>query len=389
MDKFLYSWRYYSFGRDQYNDCINRVFVNNLYSLRQANFIFAVFVGFFSILHLVVDRNFINAGIHLASCLIASMLALYANYKLQTALVNNRFIIIFTTVFYVNVMAFGIVLGIWLTPDRLPVVFLCFLICALLMFINSPFFNLLLTVCTMGVFITLTILFKSSARIIYDIADVFVVGIFSLYFNWHISKLRMGMEISTNVLEDERNKYFNQSTIDELTKLNNRRDFFQTFERYLSKYRTSDDLLCISISDIDFFKNYNDHYGHPMGDECLRSVGMAFNKLKETLGVYVARVGGEEFAMLWFEKDISHVNVIISAVNKLIKEMKIPHEKSNVSDNVTMSMGVYVERLVEHADVETLYDLADKALYAAKSSGRNCAIISGKDIAQFRIPPVS
>jgi diguanylate cyclase (GGDEF)-like protein len=159
-----------------------------------------------------------------------------------------------------------------------------------------------------------------------------------------------------------------------------------TFERYLHNYRTSDDWLCVSIADIDFFKNFNDHYGHPAGDECLRQVGAVFTKVKENMGVYTARVGGEEFAMIWFEKDASHVDVVIKYFTSLIKEMKMPHEKSKVSNHVTVSVGVYIEQLGESSDVQTLYDLADKALYNAKNGGRNCAVVNGRKTKQYKIP---
>jgi len=257
------------------------------------------------------------------------------------------------------------------------------------MFINPPLYNLLLTIGAIAVFITCTFFVKTAANVIYDIVDATVAGIFSIFFNWYITKLRMGMEISTTMLEEERNKYQDQSTTDELTRLSNRRDFMNTFSRYLSNYRTSDNWLCIAIADIDFFKNYNDHYGHPMGDTCLRSIGEVFNRLKETMGVYVARVGGEEFAILWFEEDASHVNSIVSSLYNMIKEMNIPHEKSSVSEIVTMSIGIYIERLGKSTDVQTLYNLSDKALYEAKGNGRKCAVITGSEIERYVITPDS
>ena len=195
------------------------------------------------------------------------------------------------------------------------------------------------------------------------------------------------LEISTTMLEDEKNKYLDQSTVDELTQLKNRRDFMNTFQRYLSNYRTSDDWLCIALADIDFFKFYNDHYGHPQGDVCLRSIGDSLNKLRDDLGVYSARVGGEEFAVLWFEREASHVDKVINHWKNMIRDLKIPHEKSKVSDFVTMSIGVYVTRCGSSHDNQALYDLADKALYAAKGSGRNCAIITGDEIKQYKITP--
>jgi diguanylate cyclase (GGDEF)-like protein len=248
------------------------------------------------------------------------------------------------------------------------------------MFIYPPYFVLFLTLGAMVVYIITTVFVKKSVGVLWDVINTTIVGVLSLYFNWHITKLRIGLELSANMLEDERNRYFDQSTVDELTKCKNRRDFIATFQRYLSNYRTSDDWLCISICDIDFFKNYNDHYGHPMGDECLRSIGRVLNSLMDSMGVYTARVGGEEFALLWFENDASHADTVVSFVANSINSLKIPHEKSRVSPYVSLSIGVYVLRCGASSDTQALYDLADKSLYAAKGGGRNCAVISGNEI---------
>jgi diguanylate cyclase (GGDEF)-like protein len=221
----------------------------------------------------------------------------------------------------------------------------------------------------------------------YYIINAFIAGIISLYFSWQITKLRMGLEMSSAMLEDEKNKYLDQSTVDELTQLKNRRDFMQTFQRYLSNHRPSDDWICLALADIDFFKFYNDTYGHPQGDVCLRSIGDALNKLRDDLGVYSARVGGEEFAVLWFENDASNVDRIINQWMDTIRDLKIPHEKSKVSDYVTMSIGVYKAHCGSYHDTQILYDLADKALYSAKNGGRNCAVITGEDIKQYKITP--
>ena len=282
-------------------------------------------------------------------------------------------------------MLFGIYFSIWADPSKPASLVLCFFIFSLLLYINPPQFNLLLTLTAIAVFIVSTIIVKEYNIWIYDVIYVIIAGSLGLFFTWHISKLRLGLELSANELEDERNKYVDQSITDELTQLRNRRDFMHTFQRYLSNYRTSDDWLCIALADIDFFKFYNDNYGHPQGDVCLRAIGDALNWLRDDLGVYVARVGGEEFAVIWFEKDSSHVDKVINQWMETIKNLKIPHEKSKVSDFVTMSIGVYKARCGLNHDSQVLYDLADKALYAAKGGGRNCAIITGDDIKQYKI----
>jgi diguanylate cyclase (GGDEF)-like protein len=259
------------------------------------------------------------------------------------------------------------------------------LVCALVLFSNSPIINLCLTLGAAAIFIISSVLLKSPETYVADIYNVIFATIVSLFICWRTTMQRFMSDLSVSKMEKERNKYLEESTVDELTKLRNRRDFMQTFHRYLFNYRTSDDFLCIAIADIDFFKNYNDFYGHPKGDDCLRAIGGAFNRLKETMGVYCARVGGEEFALLWFEKDISHVNVVVSRVVKLIHLLKIPHEKSNVSKYVTMSLGVYVEKCGASTDTEEMYNLADKALYSAKGNGRNCAVIQGRNIKEYRL----
>jgi len=382
-----YSWRFYTLGREQYYECMNKVFTNNLYNLRQSNMVVAIFVGVFSLFPIFYDRDIVKSIIYLSIALIALLLVWITNYMMQKADIKNSYIYMLSILFYANILLFGIYLSVWSNPDSLASIFYCFLICALLIFINSPLYNLCITLSAMVIFIVSTLVMKDTDNSLFDVVNALISGVMSLYFSWQIAKLRLGNELSTSKLEDERNRYYNQSTIDELTQLRNRRDFMQTFQRYLVNYRTTDDWLCIGIADIDFFKNYNDFYGHPKGDDCLRSIGGVLNSLKESLGVYAARVGGEEFALLWFERDTAHINTVVSYLDELIYELKIPHEKSKASPYVTLSIGIYVERCGSSNDTQALYNLADKALYTAKGSGRNCAVVNGSEIKQYKIDP--
>jgi diguanylate cyclase (GGDEF)-like protein len=387
MRRMFDSWRYYTFGPEQYRELMGNLFVHNLLSLYKVNVVIAIVVGVFSFYPIFIEKDILKVCIYIGVVVIALLLAAYSNYRMQVALKSTRFIYVLVTLFYANIMFFGIYLNVWASPDKLATIFLCLLICVLLMFIIPPFFNLCLTLGAMVIFVVSTIIAKDSSLAFLDIINVLVAGVISLYFNWHISRLRMGLEISANILEDERDEYFDQSTIDELTQLKNRRDFMQTFQRYVASSRPSDKYLCVAICDIDFFKNYNDHYGHPMGDECLRSIGEVLNTLMESMGVYAARVGGEEFALLWFEKDAFHVDTVVSHITGIIGGLAIPHKKSKVSADVTLSIGIYVEPCGSSITTKALYDLADRALYTAKESGRNCAIVTGNDIKEYKITP--
>jgi len=388
MWKKYYSWRYYSVGKEHYHECINKLFMDNLRNLYLASAFAAVLAGCLTVISIIMDKTLlVRACVCGASGIVALLLAFFTYYRMQTAYLSNRFVYILTTIYYVNVMWLGIYLSVWASPDKLATLSLCFLLCALLMFINPPPFNLCLTMGAIIISTVSTIYVKSSENIILDIINTVIAGVISLYFLWYTGKLRLGLELSTTMLENERDSYFDQSTIDELTQLKNRRDFQQTFKRYLSNYRTSDNWLCVAIIDIDFFKFYNDHYGHPGGDECLRAVGRVLNSLKDSHDVYAARVGGEEFALLWFEADASHVDVVVSHLQGLIKGLKIPHEKSKVSPYVSISMGVFIEKCGAPTDTQTMYDMADKGLYNAKEGGRNCAVIFGSTINQYKIAP--
>jgi len=391
MKKFFYNWRFYSYGREQYQQCMNNTFFNNLQNLKQGNLIVAIYAFIYSVMPILTEKldfskvDFFNVGVCLLVAVIAMILFFISNYTIQLINVKNSVIYTLITFYYLNLVFFGIHQSIWITPDKPASLIYAFLVIALLLFINPPQFNFLLTLFASAVFAGFSIFKKDYQIWIYDVIHIIIAGSMNMFFSWQISKLRMGLELSAAQLEEERNKYEDQSITDELTRLRNKRDFSNTFQRYLSNFRSSDDFICIAIADIDFFKFYNDHYGHLKGDDCLRTIGAVLNNLKEELGIYTARVGGEEFAALWFEKDVVNVDKVINHWIEAIKAQSIPHEKSKVNDFVTMSIGVYISRCGAYRDTKVLYDLADKALYTAKQGGRNAAIINGDDIKEYKI----
>jgi len=393
VHKLFKYWRYYSLGREQYHLFMTKECKNNLYSLRFANIFIMFMISVFAFYSILIKKNVndISIFIYVVTDFIALLLAIVTSFYIQ--LTNNHkrefnktYIYLLTVIYFLNLIFFGLYISVWADRENYAVGFMILLICSLILFSNSPILNICLTLTATAAFIISTVLYKTREIYIIDIFNVFFSTIMSIFACWRLTMQRSMSDLRVSKMENERNRYLEESTIDVLTKLRNRRDFMQTFHRYIVNYREGDVFLCLAIADIDFFKNYNDFYGHPKGDDCLRAIGEVFNRLKETMGVYCARVGGEEFALLWFEKeDISHVNTVISRVTKLIHLLKIPHEKSSVSKYVTMSLGVYVEKCGASKDTEEMYNLADKALYSAKEGGRNCAIIKGRLIKEYRL----
>ncbi|MDR2541978.1 MAG: GGDEF domain-containing protein [Treponema sp.] len=387
MRRYFNLWRYYTFGREQYTECIKDVFYSSLLTLRKINLIVAALAVAFVFFPIVVEGNILKGCIYLIFAFVAIVLRYIAGYVLQTINIRKRVIYLLVAIYYFNLILLGAYISIWSNTGNSGSLHVVFIICSFLLFVNPPLYNLILTLCGVAFLVTSSIILKDFNIWIFDLMNTVIAGIIGLIFTWRVTKVQLGYEIVTSILEADKERYFNQSTVDELTQLKNRRDFMQTFQRYLSHHRTSDDWLCIAIADIDFFKKYNDHYGHPQGDECLRSIGKMLNQLKDDLGIYVSRIGGEEFAVLWFEKESSPVDKVINQWIDAVRDLKMPHKKSSVSNFVTMSIGVYRTRCCFANDTTVFYDLADEALYVAKNNGRNRAVISGENIEQYTITP--
>jgi diguanylate cyclase (GGDEF)-like protein len=329
-----------------------------------------------------IEKNIVKAGVYLISIIVCVLVSIFANICLKQYKPGTRNGVlhgyILTTVYYINVTLFGIYIGVLTSPNGTATTFMSLLICALFLFINPPLYNLLLTLGAMALFTISCVLIKEPSVWIFDIFNVLIAGLISIIFTWQVSMSRLVSVYNAAKLEEERNSYYDQSTMDELTGLKNRRDFMQTFQRRLTSYRSTDDWLCIAIMDIDFFKNYNDHYGHSKGDECLRSIGKVLNSLND-MGVYTARVGGEEFALIWYEKDTMHIDDTASRIRQMINELNIPHEKSNAAPHITVSVGIHTIRCGASNDRNSLDNNADKALYEAQRSGLNRAVIYERD----------
>lgn len=163
------------------------------------------------------------------------------------------------------------------------------------------------------------------------------------------------------------------ATIDGLTQVANRRFFDQTISREWNRLKRTGQPLSLILSDVDFFKHYNDTYGHQAGDDCLRAVAGTLDAHVRRGGDAVARYGGEEFAVVlpgtYPEGALCVAEFLRSAVEGLAME----HKNSSVSSVVTISLGVATAFPSHELTEEALIESADKALYEAKASGRNCA----------------
>lgn len=158
---------------------------------------------------------------------------------------------------------------------------------------------------------------------------------------------------------------------DPLTGLANRRHFDEVKEEEFRRARRNGQCLSFLICDIDYFKNYNDHYGHAMGDHCLRAVADTMRASLARAGDMVARIGGEEFGILLPDADETTARMLAQRVRQAVAECAIVHAHSQAAAVVTISIGLAVHMPGQTESFEDLFRDADQALYRAKANGRN------------------
>lgn len=168
---------------------------------------------------------------------------------------------------------------------------------------------------------------------------------------------------------------------DSLTGLYNRRHFDATFSKEIARATRQSTALSLLVVDIDYFKQYNDRYGHLLGDDCLSRVGKCLNQLFKRSGDLPSRYGGEEFVIVLPGCDGLDLQERAETLRTAIEELRMPHAGSSVSDVVTVSIGSVTYRPLSDEVVapkaRELFKEADKALYRAKENGRNRVEFAG------------
>jgi|GEM_PF-3427340 len=161
------------------------------------------------------------------------------------------------------------------------------------------------------------------------------------------------------------------SQLDGLTNVANRRHFDLILQREVNRARRNKHQLALILFDIDDFKQFNDHYGHLSGDDCLKRITSEAKLILKRPGDLLARFGGEEFAVLLPETDLYGAETVAEQLRKHIEQLEIPHAKSEVADVVTISLGVSNMIRPSTNEIIPMIERADKALYHAKRMGKN------------------
>lgn len=198
------------------------------------------------------------------------------------------------------------------------------------------------------------------------------------FFGSDYKKVLLGtMEDITEVitakkkLEIANKNLFELVNLDGLTRIPNRRNFDRKLENEWKRMKRDGKQISLLMIDIDKFKDYNDTYGHLEGDSVLKTVAKIIYKSVKRPGDIAARFGGEEFVVLLPDTKIDGARFIAERIMKDLYEMNLPHESSDVSDRITISIGINTILPNEEISPFKMVNYADIALYRAKSKGRN------------------
>ncbi|MEM9101542.1 MAG: diguanylate cyclase [Pseudomonadota bacterium] len=159
--------------------------------------------------------------------------------------------------------------------------------------------------------------------------------------------------------------------LDTLTQISNRRGFDNKLEAEWKRSLKRSHSVALILFDVDYFKQYNDTYGHDLGDKCLQSLAEAVDSTLTRPTDLLARYGGEEFAVLLPETGLDDAVYVAERIRHCVVELKIPHISSGIAKHVTVSCGVAVMVPSEKNHIDDLIQQADHALYTSKYNGRN------------------
>ncbi len=200
---------------------------------------------------------------------------------------------------------------------------------------------------------------------------IIVVMVMSFIIFKSINRTQNRLKITTQQLQSTNKKLENASYTDSLTHLYNRRYFNMLYDRELKRAKRAKTTIAFLMLDIDYFKQYNDTYGHLEGDQVLKAVAKMLKGVFQRPSDYVFRLGGEEFGVLITDTEERMAEFMASKTITALQKLEIPHSASKIHDYLTLSIGVIIATPTLELNDERLLSEADKNLYKAKESGRN------------------
>ncbi|WP_024953832.1 sensor domain-containing diguanylate cyclase [Sulfurospirillum arcachonense] len=211
--------------------------------------------------------------------------------------------------------------------------------------------------------------FKFLLQLIFKITFIIIL-LFAFLAIYYLKIVRK----EATIIEKTQTNMFSLAMTDSLTSLYNKRHFDSSLPLKIQKAQSNDNYISFIIADIDNFKKYNDNYGHKKGDDVLKRVAHQIKYSFKRSNDLCHRIGGEEFAIIVESDNKNFGYKMAEKMRKNVEKLKIEHLYNEQYNKVTISIGIFTINSKDIVDYDNLFINADKALYQAKKSGRNCTI---------------
>lgn len=276
---------------------------------------------------------------------------------------QKPFSLITLYVYLISLSFYGIFVGVFQNGTNQATSFIVLIVILPLLIIDHFHRITVFTILTGITYCAFAFKYKDLVLAQADLINVSAFGSLSIFINYKISRLKLKEMHNRKQLIYERN-------MDCLTGLPNRRKLFA--ELTASNETGRKPIASMIMFDIDFFKQYNDSFGHPAGDVCLRRIGSALSAIGKKYGISIFRYGGEEFLAISRTCNYEQMEGIAKETQQAINVLQIPHAPVTNQKFITISAG-YSEN-TDGKKYEMTLSAADNALYEAKKRGRNCVV---------------
>lgn len=345
---------------------INNMFYLSIYMICSECFMLISFIGIKD--KLPSEYQYIYLGMYIFLLLFAliSAAVLFKRRKYTTFEISEQKLLnIYTHAFVLIVMIWGVIIALLDQPVYGQVIAFVtnYVFCACLLLIRPRVFISIQIIPLALLFLLLPFFQKNSSIILGH-----YINLAALLIPLTISSYRSYIYFYDNVLNKIKEKEVSEK--DELTSLYNRRKMSTFVEEKIINGRETINSIGVLMLDVDYFKKYNDYYGHLQGDAALQSIGNVLAQMLEQKDVFAARYGGEEFIVIITNKTKDEVDSIALGIKHKINQLNIPHEASKVSNLLTVSIGQCYS-IDKQIDIYEMIKKADDSLYEAKVRGRD------------------
>ncbi len=374
MSNLFQKWRCLGFDPEKLYDYSEKMIATNLSMMKNISLLMSLLLFFGALYPLLYQHSIVHAMLYLVQSLLSLgffFLGDHLQQRTETAQKTSRRCVV---LFMHTISAFGIYHSVISNPHMISVLFFICILCLQFAFILSPMTNMLSIFVDCVVFCILSFVVKGIDLAILDFLNCVVTFIVSSAIGWQIARLRVNQLQAETELSLLNHHLYELSTTDSLTGLHNRRRFTEEAARRIVEHAPDETYIATLVCDIDFFKQYNDFYGHDQGDIALQSVAKRLMGFRDNYDILLCRWGGEEFMALFLTHTPEKAHQIASLMCNAVYDLHLDNEPSAVSPYLTMSVGLYIVPSDDIQDWNELYRKADEALYLAKKSGRNRVI---------------